>query len=50
MTFVTNEDNSIDTTATGPIAMSLELPITAYIRGGTILVSEYKQNQVKQFM
>lgn len=33
------EDNSIDTTATGPIAISLELPIIAYINGGTTLVS-----------
>lgn len=33
------EDSSIETTATGPIAISLELPITAYIRGGTTLVS-----------
>jgi hypothetical protein len=28
-----------DTTATGPMAISLELPIAAYIRGGTKLLS-----------
>ena len=31
---------SKDTTATGPMAISLELPIKAYIKGGTKLESE----------
>jgi len=34
------DDKRSDTTATGPIAISLELPIKAYIRGGTTLVSD----------
>lgn len=36
----------METTAAGPIAISLELPIRGYIRGGTILVSEWEQEQI----
>lgn len=36
-------ESSSDTTATGPMAISRELPITAYINGGTTLVSETKR-------
>ena len=32
--------SSSETTATGPMAISLELPIIAYIKGGTKLLSE----------
>lgn len=42
-TFEIVADKRSETTATGPIAISLELPIKAYIRGGTTLVSEIKE-------
>lgn len=34
------EDSNNETTATGPIAISLDVPMKAYISGGTTLVSE----------
>lgn len=43
-TLETIAESSNETTATGPIAISLELPITAYINGGTTLVSEILHN------
>lgn len=46
------EERRRETTATGPIAISLELPIIAYIRGGTTLVSimaqEYRELNKKK--
>lgn len=41
ISFVNIEDTRRDTTATGPIAISLDVPINAYINGGTTLVSIY---------
>ena len=37
------DESKSDTMAIGPMAISLEVPITAYTRGGTTLVSYYKQ-------
>ena len=37
--FIARVPKSIETTATGPIAISLDTPKTAYTKGGTKLVS-----------
>jgi len=37
-----------DTTATGPMAMSLELPIKGYISGGTKLLSVIQNKREKK--
>jgi hypothetical protein len=50
--FCRSEPSRRETTATGPIAMSLELPIAAYINGGTKLesgtIDQVTLQQVKQ--
>lgn len=44
--FCRSEPIKRETTATGPIAISLELPMAAYINGGMKLESENQQKNV----
>lgn len=47
------DESRSETTATGPMANSLELPIMEYIRGGTTLVSGiyiFKLNLIMQII